>query len=138
MGRRSKIQRHRLTAASHARLSRSHRRDGHQEPQPDPIVIDSASDDGSDDNTECSWPGGVNNHLQIESELLEENWIDSPEGFAEVDGQSEEEDEDLCDQEGEELRNSLEDSQKQVKDFSSRKYTSHRRVPETLARLFDV
>ena len=138
MGRRSKIQRHRLTAASHARLSRSYHRDGHQEPQPDPIVIDNAdgaSDDDSDDNTECSWPGGVNNHLQIESELLEENWIDSPEGFSEVDGQSEEEDEDLCDQEGEELRNSLEEC---VKDFSSRKYTSHRHVPETLARLFDV
>jgi hypothetical protein len=33
---------------------------------------------------------------------------------------------------------SARDSQKQVKDFSSRKYTSHRRVPETLARLFDV
>lgn len=29
------------------------------------------------------------------------------------------------------------DAQKQVKDFSSRKYTSHRRVPEMLARQFD-
>jgi len=28
-------------------------------------------------------------------------------------------------------------TQKQVKDFSSRKYTSHRRVPETLACQFD-
>jgi len=33
---------------------------------------------------------------------------------------------------------SARDSQKQVKDFNSRKYTSHRRVPETLARQFDV
>jgi hypothetical protein len=33
---------------------------------------------------------------------------------------------------------SARDSQKQVRDFSSRKYTSHRRVPETLACQFDV
>ena len=29
----------------------------------------------SDDEV-CSWPGGVNNHLQVESELSEENWVD--------------------------------------------------------------
>ena len=71
----------------------------------------------------CSWPGGVNNHLQVESELLEENWVDLSavtepvgalvekldEGYENDGESSEEDDEDLCDQEGEELRNSLEE-----------------------------
>ena len=32
---------------------------------------------------------------------------------------------------------SAKEAQLQVKKFSSRKYTSHRQVPETVARLFD-
>jgi hypothetical protein len=88
-------------------------------------VVDSSDDvvDSSDDDAEisdvevCSWPGGVNNHLQMESELLEENCedlsavteVEKLDESNENDGQSEEEDEDLCDQEGEELRNSLEE-----------------------------
>ena len=229
-----------MNAAQRARLGRSNH-GNHQEPQLDPtpviasdISVDDISDDktSDDENELCSWPGGVNNHLQIESELSEENWLDLPvdmEGGCfnteeeDHDGQSEEEDEDLYEQEDEELRNSLEesiihkaraghlciflpkfhcelnfieffwgatkkwlrdhcdytfqtlkanlpsamgsvklktirlwehrmvrwmaayssglsarDSQKRVKDFSSRKYTSHRRVPETLAHQFDA
>jgi len=116
MARASKTRRHLLNAARRARLGRSNH-GSYQELQLDPtsIVTDSSVDDIShdeisdDENELCNWPGGVNNHFQIESELLEENWLDLP---AVIEGEfsdMEEEDEDLCDQEGEELRNSLEE-----------------------------
>src|SRR5271155_3951238 len=110
MARGSKTPKYLLNAAQRARLGRLNH-SNHQEPQfyPTLIASDSSIDDISDDkisddeNELCSWPGGVNNHLQIESELSEENWLDLPvdiEGGCfdmeeeDHDRQSEEEDED--------------------------------------------
>jgi hypothetical protein len=128
MSRGSKIRRKHLDAATRARSGRSNHGSNQKALlNPTVIAVDSSGDGAeiSDDEV-CSWPGGVNNHLQVESDLLEENWVDlsrsavmEPVGsFGEEldegnenDGQSsDEDDEDLCDQEGEELRNSLEES----------------------------
>ena len=80
MARGSKTPKYLLNAAQRARLGRLNH-GNYQEPQLDPTLIasDSSIDKISDDENElCSWPGGVNNHLQIESELSEENWLDLP------------------------------------------------------------
>jgi len=121
MARGSKTPKYLVNAAQRARVARSNHSNHQEPPDPTPVIVSDISvDDISDDENElCSWPGGVNNHLQIESELSEENWLDLPvdmEGGCfnteeeDHDGQSEEEDEDLYEQEDEELRNSLEES----------------------------
>ena len=75
MSRGSKIRRKHLSAATWARSGRSnHSSNRKARLNPTVTMVDSSDDDAeiSDDEV-CSWPGGVNNHLQVESELLEEN-----------------------------------------------------------------
>ena len=137
MSRGSKIRRKHLDAATRARSGRSNHGSNQKALlNPTVIAVDSSGDGAeiSDDEV-CSWPGGVNNHLQVESDLKanlplamgsvklttirlwEHRMVRWMAAYSS----------------GLSARN----AQKQVKDFSSRKYTSHRRVPETLARQFD-